>query len=238
MRPAALSALISSGVPLRQALEELSVENLDDELLNLAVEVGAPLAPTLKVLEQQLIHQERAQSELSQAQAVPQATRKLLLWLPVGTVVLSQLAGLETLRGLLEPMGIVALVLALGLLYLGARITARMLKKFAAEPDRLVRELIAIKICLSAGMGLRAIQIRLGQMGDEALRLILLSERTGAALGSLIDSEIEALNQRAISNQLTAAKKLSVSLLIPLSATTLPAFLLLTIVPMVIGIAQ
>jgi pilus assembly protein TadC len=34
------------------------------------------------------------------------------------------------------------------------------------------------------------------------------------------------------------AKKLSVSLLIPLTATTLPAFLLLTIVPMIIGITQ
>ena len=87
-------------------------------------------------------------------------------------------------------------------------------------------------------MGLRAIQSRLGEKTTEVARLISLSERTGAALGLLIDSEIEALNQRAISNQLTAAKKLSVSLLIPLSATTLPAFLLLTIVPMVIGIAQ
>ena len=238
MRPAALSALISSGVPLQSALQELAVENLDDELLNLAVEVGAPLVPTLKVLEQQQIHREHAQSELRQAQAVPQATRKLLLWLPVGTVILSQLAGLETLKGLMEPLGMVALVLALGLLYLGARITARMLKKFVAEPDRVVRELIGLKICLEAGMGLRAIQSRLGEKTTEAARLISLSERTGAALGLLIDSEIEALNQRAISNQLTAAKKLSVSLLIPLSATTLPAFLLLTIVPMVIGIAQ
>ena len=238
MRPAALSALISSGVPLQSALEELAVEDLNDELLNLAVEVGAPLVPTLRVLEQQQIHQERAQSELRQAQAVPQATRKLLLWLPVGTVILSQLAGLETLKGLMEPLGVVALVLALGLLYLGARITARMLKKFAAQPDRVVRELIALKICLEAGTGLPAIKTRLGEQTTEVARLISLSERTGAALGSLIDSEIEALNQRAISNQLTAAKKLSVSLLIPLSATTLPAFLLLTIVPMVISIAQ
>jgi tight adherence protein B len=223
---------------LQSALDELAIENLDDELLSLAVEVGAPLVPTLKVLEQQLIHQERAQAELAQAQAVPEATRKLLLWLPVGTVVLSQLAGLETFKAFMEPIGLVALVLALGLLYLGARLTARMLKSFRAPPDREVKELIALKICLSAGMGLKEIRSRLSGRTIEAERLILLSERTGAALGSLIDSQIETLNQRAISNQLTSAKKLSVSLLIPLSATTLPAFLLLTIVPMVIGIAQ
>lgn len=65
-----------------------------------------------------------------------------------------------------------------------------------------------------------------------------MSQRTGAALQTLISSEISASNERAISEQLTQAKKLSVSLLIPLTATTLPAFLLLTIVPMIIGITQ
>ena len=65
-----------------------------------------------------------------------------------------------------------------------------------------------------------------------------MSQRTGAGLGALVQSEISASNERAISEQLTQAKKLSVSLLIPLTATTLPAFLLLTIVPMIIGITQ
>jgi tight adherence protein B len=219
-------------------MSELGLESISDDLLLLAIEVGAPLVPTLKILEQQLTHSERAAAEIRQAQAVPQATRKLLLWLPAGTVLLSQVAGLETLQGLTEPIGLLALMAAAGLLYAGARITSRMLKRFEVEPANAVKELIALKICLGAGMGLRDIRRRLGELSPAATKLIELSERSGAALGSLIQSEIEALNEKTISDQLTLAKKLSVSLLIPLSATTLPAFLLLTIVPMVIGIAK
>lgn len=65
-----------------------------------------------------------------------------------------------------------------------------------------------------------------------------MSQQTGASLSNLLASEVEASNQREVSQALTEAKKLSVALLIPLAATTLPAFLLLTIVPMIIGITQ
>jgi tight adherence protein B len=238
VRPAALAALVSSGVPLQQAMAELAMESSRDDLIILAIEVGAPLVPTLKILEQQLTHSERAAAEIHQAQAVPQATRKLLLWLPAGTVLISQVLGLNTLHGFTEPLGLAALLAAGGLLYAGARITSGMLKRFEVAPESEVKELIALKICLGAGMGLGEIRRRLGNLGPETTALIELSERSGAALGSLIQSEIEVLNEKAISDQLTRAKKLSVSLLIPLSATTLPAFLLLTIVPMVIGIAK
>jgi pilus assembly protein TadC len=68
--------------------------------------------------------------------------------------------------------------------------------------------------------------------------LVALSQRTGAALGALLGSEIEMLNERSLTEQLTKAKQLAVALLVPLSLTTLPAFLLLTIPPMLIGITQ
>lgn len=238
MRPSALNTLVSSGVPLPQALLELGEAEVQDELLLLAIEVGAPLSPTLQLLETELSHQERTSSELKQAQAIPQATRRLLLWLPAITLLISELSGLETIRGLTEPVGLVALLIALALLYLGARITSKMLARFAAEPPAQTRDLLALRICLSAGMGLTEVRTKLGVVSSRAQELIELSARTGAALGNLIDSEISRLNAQSFADRLTKAKKLSVSLLIPLSATTLPAFLLLTIVPMVIGIAQ
>jgi tight adherence protein B len=238
MRPSALAALVSSGVPYPLALEELGANDFSDQLIELAISVGAPLVPTLKTLEQQLIHKERSESELQQAQAVPKATRKLLLWLPVLTLLISQLAGLQTLQGLLQPLGIVAAAFAAGLIYLGARVSAKMLRRLAKPTESEARELIALKICLSAGMGLHQIQGELPQLSAETLALIQLSQRTGASLTGLLESEIAASNERVISNQLTQAKNLSVALLIPLSATALPAFLLLTIVPMIIGITK
>ncbi|MDP4756383.1 MAG: hypothetical protein NWR78_04465, partial [Aquiluna sp.] len=92
MRPAALAALVGAGVPLSEALRVLEVDEVEDPLIRLALDVGAPLVPTLLFLDEQLGQQEKTQAEVRQAQAIPLATRKLLLWLPAGTVVMSQLA--------------------------------------------------------------------------------------------------------------------------------------------------
>lgn len=237
MRPAALAALIGAGVPLSQALEVLEVEEVEDPLIRLALEVGAPLVPTLNFLDEQLAHQERTQAEIRQAQAIPLATRKLLLWLPAGTVLMSELAGLETLQGLMQPAGLVALAFAIALLVLGAKLSGRILKRLK-PPDSSARELLALQICLSSGMGLQQLRRTLPKLSDRAQELISMSQQTGASLSNLLVSEVAASNQRAVSESLTQAKKLSVALLIPLAATTLPAFLLLTIVPMIIGITQ
>ena len=237
MRPAALAALVGAGVPLAEALRVLEVDEIDDPLIRLALDVGAPLVPTLLFLDEQLGHQEKTEAEVRQAQAIPLATRKLLLWLPAGTVVMSQLAGLETLQGLLQPLGLVALVVAVALLMLGAKLSARMIRRLQL-PSNIARELLALHICLSAGMGLQQVRRQLPKLSPRAEELIGFSAQTGAGLSSLLSSEIAMSNHRATSESLTQAKKLSVSLLIPLAATTLPAFLLLTIVPMIIGITQ
>lgn len=239
MKPAALSALVSSGVPIQAALDELGVSEVDDELISLAIRTGAPLVPALAVLQEQQLHVMRTESELLQAQAIPRATRKLLLWLPVITVGLSELLGLGTLKGLLHPVGLVALLMASGLLFLGGKISARMLSQIDFRQAHPAHELIALSICLSAGMGLGQIKDQIPKLFSErSEKLIALSRRTGASLGGLIAAEIANLNQTQLTSQLSKAKQLSVSLLIPLSLTTLPAFLLLTIPPMLIGITQ
>jgi tight adherence protein B len=237
VRPAALAALIGAGVPLSEALRVLEVDEVDDPLIRLALDVGAPLVPTLLFLDEQLGQQEKTQAEIRQAQAIPLATRKLLLWLPAGTVVMSQLAGLGTVQGLLQPLGLVALSLAIALLLLGVKISARMISRLQ-PPSNAARELLALHICLSAGMGLQQVRRHLPKLSLRAEELIGFSAQSGAGLSSLLLSEIAMGNQRASSESLTQAKKLSVALLIPLAATTLPAFLLLTIVPMIIGITQ
>ena len=58
---------------------------------------------------------------------------------------------------------------------------------------------------------------------------------TGAPLGQLVKNEIELVTQRALQDSLIQAKRMSIELLIPMALTVLPAFLILTIVPMLIG---
>lgn len=242
MRPAILAGLLSAGVPFQQAVDMADPETLPEkfkEFIALAFELGAPLVPTLIQLEQQLRHEERTDQEIAQAQAVPQATRTLLLWLPVVSFVFAQVMGLGTFQGLWHPVGAVSAALAAGLLYLGLRLSGSMLKRFMEpKPDPTI-SLMVLRMCLSAGEPLSRITKRLELVAPGgATELVDLSSKTGARLSFLIDSELEQLNQKLLSERIEAARKLSVRLLIPLSLTTLPAFLLLTLPPIIIGFTQ
>ena len=242
MRPAMLSGLISAGVPLATAVDLADPRQLPEkfrQFIALAFELGAPLVPTLSQLEVQLRHEERSAQEVSQAQAVPQATRTLLLWLPPVAFLMSQIMGLASLKGLLHPVGMVAALLAAALLGLGHKISRKMLATFDEMRPDPTHSLMVLRICLAAGEPLPKIEARLAKLDPgAATELIELSKQTGAKLVALIDSELEQLNQKLLSERIEAARRLSVKLLIPLSLTTLPAFLLLTLPPIIIGFTQ
>jgi tight adherence protein B len=242
MRPAVLSGLISAGVPLATAVDLADPRQLPEkfrQFIALAFELGAPLVPTLSQLEVQLRHEERSAQEVSQAQAVPQATRTLLLWLPPVAFLMSQIMGLASLKGLLHPVGMVAALLAAALLGLGHKISGKMLATFDEMRPDPTHSLMVLRICLAAGEPLSKIEARLAKLDPGvATELIELSKKTGAKLAALIDSELEQLNQKLLSERIEAARRLSVRLLIPLSLTTLPAFLLLTLPPIIIGFTQ
>ena len=242
MRPAMLAGLLSAGVPFPKAIELADPKDLADkfrDFIVLAFELGAPLVPTLSQLEVQLRHEERTGQEIDQAQAVPQATRTLLIWLPVVSFVLAQIMGLGTFTGILHPVGALAALLAGALLFAGYKISGRMLNSFLAPKPDPTLSLMVLRICLSAGEPLENIRRRLeGYPDGGASQLVEISKRTGARLSFLIDSELEQLNQKLLSTRIEEARKLSVRLLIPLSLTTLPAFLLLTLPPIIIGFTQ
>jgi tight adherence protein B len=65
--------------------------------------------------------------------------------------------------------------------------------------------------------------------------LVSLSRQTGAPLGELVQNQIELVTHRALQQSMAKAKRMSIELLVPMSLTVLPAFLILTIVPMLIG---
>ena len=237
MRPAALAGLIQAGLPFELALEKSQLATTP--LIELALRVGAPLVPALELLERELQAQEKLLTEIGQAQAIPKATRKLLLWLPTVSVLLGELMGLRTISGLFTPLGFVALIVAVLLLWIGHKVTARLLSAMTLPDQSLKEQLVALDLCLSAGLGTREILDELsGQDQTQIRELIAFSSQTGASLRPLIAAELNRIYQLQLSQKLSEVKRLSVTLLIPLSLTTLPAFLLLTIPPMLIGITQ
>jgi tight adherence protein B len=170
--------------------------------------------------------------------AMPKATKRLLLWLPVLTLALTFLTGISSLDSLTNPVVIVAILLGSALLYLGHRISRRLLLTLNENFD--VADLQKFAIAIACGLTTGQIANRFPDLltSPKVARLVSLTNRTGAALSKLVSSEIENGLQAQLSEKIAAARVLSVRLLIPLGLTTLPAFMLFTIPPTLVGLTN
>ena len=231
---ARFGALMSAGVNLNTSLEKtglrLGGDSPIEKLLKVAIESGAPIKAVTKRLAAFEVDLERFRLELETANAVPIATRKLLLWLPGISVAIGQLAGFGTVSAIFHPLGVISTLLALGLIALGVKWSGALLNRHLVQPQHPAQELMRFSLLLSSGGPLVL------SSNPILESLILLSRQTGAPLAELVENEIELITQRALQESLTKAKRMSIELLVPMSLTVMPAFLILTIVPMLIGI--
>jgi tight adherence protein B len=232
-----LAALLSSGVNLKTALAELKISSLSEQLSQ-AIQLGAPLIPLLKSLEAQELSQIRAEGELEQAMAVPQATRKLLIWLPALTLLVSLAVGIVSLDSLINPLATAGLLAGSALLVVGSRISNRMLE--TTNFDFKLRPLQDFSIAISSGLNLSQIKNKFPELilDHKVKSLLEISQRTGARLSQLIESELELSLSEQLAQKISNLRKLSVRLLIPLGLTTLPAFMLFIIPPILVGFTK
>lgn len=224
---------MASGVNIKSALElsdlQLAGSSPIEKLLLTSIYSGAPVRQVAKRLVGFELDLERFRSELATANAVPIATRKLLLWLPALSLVLGQLAGFGTLAAIFQPLGAVAIAIAGTLILIGIRWSGKLLRPLLTVPQHPAFELLRFSLLLSAGTPLSH------SHPDALSKLVELSRLTGAPLRELVEIEIELVTQRALQEAMAKAKRMSIELLVPMALTVLPAFLILTIVPMLIG---
>jgi tight adherence protein B len=230
---AKFGALASAGVNLHSALEltgfRIDGEKPLERMLNSAIQAGAPIKVVTSRLVAFELDLERFKLELETANAVPIATRKLLLWLPALSLAIGQLAGFGTIAAIFQPIGLMAFVTALGLVAVGVKWSGSLLAPLMVEPQHPGFDLMKFSLNLASGGPLTA-------SSDPSIsELVALSRQTGAPLGELVQNEIELVTHRALQQSMARAKRMSIELLIPMSLTVLPAFLILTIVPMLIG---
>ena len=235
-----LAAILSAGVDLKSAVTAIEPQELSAELKELirqAREFGAPVS--LLCRQYEAFERSRADFalEISQAQAVPRATRKLMLWLPALSLVIGQLVGMNPLSALASPIGIASMAIAGLLIWAGSTWSAALLKPLAIEQEHPGRELLLFRMALDSGLGLSAAISRAGHPKDLD-SVLSMSRSTGAPIGALLDSEIASLAAHQASQAISQAREMSIKLLIPLALTLLPAFLILTLFPMLIGITK
>ncbi len=232
-----LASLLQAGIDLKTALAELGDKSVPAEL-RLATELGAPLKTLLISLADQHESSQRAKAELAQALAMPRMTRRLLPWLPGLTLALTLLTGITTIQSLANPLVLFSLLLGTALLLIGNRISRNMLSE--VDDSFSISELQHFSIAISAGLTTGQIsKLFPNLLKNKAVEsLVNLTGRTGAGLQQLVNSEIENTLRLQLSEKITHLRELSVRLLIPLGLTTLPAFMLFTIPPTMVGLAK
>jgi tight adherence protein B len=228
------AALLAAGVNQQQALELSGVKQQSHfETLGMALSAGSPAIAAARVLAKVQRIESEARDEIEQAQQVPLSTKKLMLWLPWFGLVLAELTGLEVVRALLSPLGFVLLGSAAGLSYLGHRVSERMIKAAAETSAPPQQPILKLAILIQTGIQLGE-ALRLSEIPKQS-ELIQFALQSGANLKHLLQSQIESDLATWRNRSLVAAKQLSVRLMLPLGLTTLPAFLLLTVAPILLG---
>lgn len=218
-----------------------------------AERTGAPVSPTLAALSAAM----RAGADADRASAValagPAASARIVLVLPLVGVALGAVTGADTLRVLmLTPVGWGCMLAATALVIGGRRWSSRMVQRAAPEPGVSGILLEAWAVALSGGGSRidaeRAIRTafegaaagivkseRAGQLRavDQALDL---ADHAGVPAGQLLRRAASDLRRDAAAQQRVAIERLAVRLVVPLGVCVLPAFVLVGVVPMLVGI--
>ena len=255
---ARVGARIAAGEPVPTALAELAADGSPAwgstaAAWRVAEASGAPLAPALRAFAEGLRDREAARRDIRIALAGPRSTAAIVLLLPAVALLLALLMGVDLLGALASPIGAASLA-AGGVLVLVARRWMRRLLR-AAEPPAPTVGLALDLLAVAAGGGgppesaaarvdaeLRAAHPTLAGSGalDADLAAIAVlaafSRRAGAPLGELARTEAAEQRARARAAARETAETLGVRLMLPLGACILPAFLLIGVVPMLVGL--
>jgi tight adherence protein B len=177
------------------------------------------------------------------------------MWLPVIALALAQLVGMNPFSAIFGSfLGAISVALGLGLMVAGRAWTRRLLGKALPSPsdpaaiDR-GAYLDCVLIGIQAGLPLSdARQISADEFeisfgvkpldeNQEALNTAAeLSRTTGAALTEILSANAEAFRDHQRYELAARISKLGVQLMIPLGVAVLPAFVLLSIVPIAISL--
>lgn len=233
-------ALLEAGVPSKDVPELAGASTAPKEFFlvwDFALKIGSPLREALNELSALENDSRAANFELQQSLALPRATKNLMLWLPILGLLLSQAFGLQPFSAFTNPLGVWVFGFAIALLAVGDRVAEKMISGLSNNADSAL-ELLLLAVALRSGITLREAQELLptSSNNSQARKEILqLGCETGAPISELLIAAARENREASTSRAIEQARALSVRLLVPLGLTVLPAFLLLTVVPVLIS---
>ena len=253
------ATLLDAGFSVRQALEvhagRLRCLGLEDQTkfldrIEFSERLGLPIARTCRLVAERFEAAESMRRSLLSAFQAPQSTAKLVAWLPLLSLGVAQLAGLDPLDALVSNhLAQVSVALGAMLLSVGWLIMRRMLAKRAPELSDDVELLdvfadslqsgLATNDCLNQSMDFVFGGREVGESESwsvvEAKRLVDFATANGVRLADLLRAAASSRRASNRAGQQSAIERLSVQLMIPLGLVVLPAFVLIGVAPVAIG---
>jgi tight adherence protein B len=256
-----LVARIDDGAPLLPALATTASERgaawrALAAAWGVAQSSGAPLAPTLTAFADALRDRAAAERDIATALAGPRATARIVMLLPLVAVLLALVMGVDPLAALAHPIALASVLVGGAFIVLARWWMARLLRAAAPPPSTVGLDLDLLAVAAAGGgapeAALRLVRSQLetaqfasaderfgaraDQGADALLELVDLSRRSGAPLGALARAEAREARSAARADAQRSAEVLAVRLMLPLGACVLPSFLLLGVVPMLVGL--
>ncbi|GGR20981.1 type II secretion system F family protein [Agromyces mediolanus] len=248
---AAAAAAAREGLPVHEALrsgDESGAWRALAAAWEIAAACGAPLAASLRELAAALRDEGQLRREVRTALAGPNASARLVAWLPVIAIGFGLVLGFDTLAVLLgSPLGLGCLLAGLGLLWAGRRWNRALAARASQGSADAGLEYDLLAIALTGGVSLdrgRAlVEAALADPGDvrgtvEIDRIVGLAAAAGAPVAELLRAEAFRVRRAARAEGLSRAAALGVRLMIPLGVCVLPAFVLLGVAPLVISVVS
>ncbi len=247
-----LSGLLRSGLSLEKALEQIGETPKRSKslryLLAIAAQSGAAIAEDIEFVSELVSSRERSIERIQVAHASPKSTARLMLWLPIITLMMAEGLGWGVLSSVMnKPIILLSLVLGLVLLLISKLITHRFLNKAKPEESFEGFYLVGVALLFSAGATLtKAQEIARKQyvevFGYEPSKAELLEmetvarlvEQTGTRAAPLLRKQALALQSQVDLAREIKIEKLGIKLMLPLGLGVLPAFVLLAIVPLMV----
>ncbi|MEO6505640.1 MAG: type II secretion system F family protein [Terrimesophilobacter sp.] len=212
-----------------------------------ATSAGAPLASSLRDFAAGLRDLAQTERDLATALAGPVATAKLVMVLPAVGILFGVVLGFNSLAALFSSVpGFICLGTGTALL-LAARAWNHGLLARARPAIRtpgLAMDLMAIAVSGGASLA-RANEVvaqareRCGIQADgvdSIAEVLELSRRAGVPAAALLRSAADEARRQARSSGEQKAATLAVTLMLPLGLCVLPAFMLLSVAPLLIAI--
>lgn len=213
--------------------------------LAVATESGAPVTGVLRHLAGTLRELGQTQRDIAAALAGPVSTARLVMALPVVGLCLGLVLGVDTVAVLASPIGAAAAITGVLLMIAGALWNAAMVRRARPTDPSPGLGIDLMAIAMSGGASVaRAAEAarraaRLADASDDdgvVDEVLALAMAAGVPASDLLRSEAEHVRRAARSAGQMAAAALGTRLMIPLGLCVLPAFMLLGVAPLMIGI--